>query len=404
MEATVGALPGARIGPWIAPGSTHGLIPRTLVTTYGLRMRGIPAPRGLDSALAAVLAIWWVAEVGTLDELGAVSLALMTIPIAWRRSAPLASVALVAGGFALSAAAADPPEPIAQLVAMLVAPYSVAVHARGARRASAGCAIAVAGALAAGVLVGDDIVFILVLVGIACAAGFAVRRLGDRSTELEAQAIRLDLQARTAAAEERERIARELHDIVSHSVSLMVVQAGAAEQVLRHDPEQAERALGGIQATGRAAVDDLRRMLGLLRGADATGRLAPQPGLAAVDDLAAAAREAGTPIALDRGDLPGLPPGIELAAYRIVQESLTNATKHAPGCATTVRLGRTGGDLTIEVRTATPPRGNGASPNGTGHGVVGMRERAGVYGGELHAGYDEQADWVVLARLPIASP
>ena len=122
---------------------------------------------------------------------------------------------------------------------MLIAPYSVAVHARDGRRAVAGCAIALAGALAAGLLVGDDVVFILVLVGIACAAGMAVRRLGVRSTELEARAARLDEQARTAAAEERERIARELHDIVSHSVSLMVVQAGAAEQVLRQDPDQA---------------------------------------------------------------------------------------------------------------------------------------------------------------------
>jgi signal transduction histidine kinase len=366
-------------------------------------MRGIPAPRGLDAALAAVLAIWWVAEVGDLDTVGAVSLGLMTIPLAWRTSLPLASVALVSAGFALSAVPADPPEPIAQLVAMLIAPYSVAVHARG-RRGAVGCAIALTGALAAGLLVGDDVVFILVLVGIACAAGMAVRRLGIRSTELEERAAQLDRQARTAAAEERERIARELHDIVSHSVSLMVVQAGAAEQVLRRDPDQAERALSGIQATGRAAVDDLRRMLGLLRGADAPGGLAPQPGLASMDELATSAREAGTPVEIERSDVPTLPAGVDLAAYRIVQEAVTNATKHAPGCATTVRVGRDGSDLSIEVRTTAPPRHNGSGANGTGHGLVGMRERAGVYGGALEAGYDESADWVVRARLPIASP
>jgi signal transduction histidine kinase len=365
-------------------------------------MRRIPGPRGLDAALAAALAIWWVAEVGDLDTIGAVSLGLMTIPIAWRSTLPLTSVALVSAGFALSAVPADPPEPIAQLLAMLIAPYSVAVHASDERRAVGGCAIALAGALAAGLLVGDDVVFLLVLVGIACAAGMAVRRLGVRSTELEAQAARLDQQARTAAAEERERIARELHDIVSHSVSLMVVQAGAAEQVLRQDPDQAERALGGIQATGRAAVDDLRRMLGLLRGADATGRLAPQPGLDAIDELAAAAREAGTPVEVRRGAVPDLPAGVDLAAYRIIQEAVTNASKHAHGSATTVSVDSDGADLTIEVRTATPPRRNGSSPNGTGHGLVGMRERADVYGGELRAGYDERADWVVRARLPLA--
>jgi signal transduction histidine kinase len=366
-------------------------------------MRAIPAPKGLDAALAGVLAIWWVAEVGDLDTAGAVSLGLMTIPLAWRASLPLASVTLVSAGFALSAVPADPPEPLAQLVAMLIAPYSVAVHAREGRRAVAGCAVALAGALAAGLLVGDDVVFILVLVGIACAAGIAVRRLGVRSTELEQRAARLDEQARAAASEERERIARELHDIVSHSVSLMVVQAGAAEQVMRDDPDEAKRALGGIQATGRAAVDDLRRMLGLLRGAEPAGRLAPQPGLGAVSDLAAAAREAGTPVDVDCRDVPPLPAGIDLAAYRIIQEAVTNASKHAPGCATCVTVRSDGGELAIEVRTTAPPRHNGASASGTGHGLVGMRERADVYGGELDAGFDDRADWVVRARLPVAS-
>ena len=128
----------------------------------------------------------------------------------------------------------------------------------------------------------------------------AVRRLGVRSTELEAQAARLDEQARTAAAVERERIARELHDIVSHSVSLMVVQAGAASRCCartRSRPSGRRR----LQATGRAAVDELRRMLGLLRGADAGRRLAPQPGLGSVGELAAAAREAGTPVEVRHG-------------------------------------------------------------------------------------------------------
>ena len=367
-------------------------------------MRGIPAPRGLDAALAAVLAAWWVAEVGTLNELGAISLALMCVPIAWRRSAPLASVGLISAGFALSAADPNPPEPIAQLVIMLVAPYSVAVHASDGRRAVTGCALALAGGLAAGLLVGDDVVFILVLVGIACAAGAAVRRLGDRSTELEARAARLDRQARTAAAEERERIARELHDIVSHSVSLMVVQAGAAEQVLRDDPAQAERALTGIQATGRVAVDDLRRMLGLLRGPEPAGELSPQPGLAAVDELVASAREAGAEVEVERGALPSLPAGVDLAAYRIIQEAVTNASKHAPGCPTKVRIDAEGGRLAIEVRTTAPPRLNLAEANGTGHGLVGMRERVSVYGGELDAGFDDASDWVVRARLPFASP
>jgi len=113
---------------------------------------------------------------------------------------------------------------------------------------------------------------------------------------------------------------------------------------------------------------------------------------------------AGPPVQVERGVVPSLPAGVDLAAYRIIQEAVTNASKHAPGRPTTVRVGSDGADLAIEVRTATPPRHNGLSANGTGHGLVGMRERAGVYGGELDAGFDERHDWVVRARLPIATP
>jgi signal transduction histidine kinase len=366
-------------------------------------MRGLPLPRRLDAALAGALALWWVAEVGDVNAIGAGSLVLMTLPLAWRQSAPLASVALVAAGFALSALDSDPPEPIAQLLAMLISSYSVTVHARRGWMAIAGGAVALAGGLAAGLLVGDDVVFVLVLIGVACAGGAVVRRLGDRSAQLEAETARLDRQARTAAADERERIARELHDIVSHSVSLMVVQAGAAQQVLRHDPGEADRALNAIQATGRAAVDDLRRMLGLLRGAEGSAGLAPQPGLDAIDDLVAAAREAGTPVTVEGDTLPGLPAGVDLAAYRIVQEAVTNACKHARGCPTAVRVERLGSRLAIEVRTAAPPNRNGGDRNGTGHGLIGMRERVAVYGGDLHAGRDEDGDWVVRASLPLPS-
>jgi signal transduction histidine kinase len=143
-------------------------------------------------------------------------------------------------------------------------------------------------------------------------------------------------------------------------------------------------------------------MLGLLRGAEAGGRLAPQPGLDGLVELASAASEAGTPVEVERGSLPSLPAGVDLAAYRIIQEAVTNASKHAPGRPTTVSVGSDGAELSIEVRTAAPPRHNGAGANGTGHGLVGMRERAGVYGGELHAGFDEREDWVVRVRLPIA--
>jgi signal transduction histidine kinase len=184
----------------------------------------------------------------------------------------------------------------------------------------------------------------------------------------------------------------------------MVVQAGAAQQVLRGNPDQADQALTGIQATGRAAVDDLRRMLGLLRGAEGSRALAPQPGLGALDELVACAREAGTPIEVERGAVPTLSAGVDLAAYRIIQEAVTNAAKHAHGCPTSIRVDGDSSRLLIEVRTSSPPRRNGADTNGTGHGLIGMRERVDVYGGELEVGFDGHDDWVVRARLPLESP
>jgi signal transduction histidine kinase len=359
------------------------------------------APRPLDVALAVGLAVWWIAEVGgDLGGIGVASLVLMTAPLAWRRVTPLGMMLVVAAGFVLSETEANPPEPLAGLLVMLVAPYSAAVYPAEWRRALAAGAVALASGLAAGLLSGDT-VFILVLIGAAWGAGAAVRRLQHRSAQLEDRAARLDERARTAAADERARIARELHDVISHSVSLMVVQAGAAEQVLRQDPDQADRALRAVQATGRAAVDDLRRMLGLLRGPSEQGRSrAPQPGLADLDELLDSFSDSGMEIEVERSPLPALPPGVDLAAFRIVQEALTNAAKHAPGCRTRLRIGYAPSRLDLELRTSSPPRTNGGP--GTGHGLIGMRERVTLYGGELQVGLDERADWVVRATLSVA--
>jgi signal transduction histidine kinase len=358
-------------------------------------------PRLVDAALALGLAVWWIAEVGgDLSATGVASLVLMTAPLAWRRVTPLGAMVVVAAGFVLSETEANPPEPLAGLLVMLVAPYSVAVYSADWRRALAGGAVALASGLAAGLL-GGDTAFILILIGAAWAAGAAVRRLQGRSAQLEDRAAKLDERARTAAADERERIARELHDVVSHSVSLMVVQAGAAEQVLSRDPDQAVRALRAVQATGRAAVEDLRRMLGLLRGpSEHGGSRAPQPGLADLNELVASFSESGLEVEVERDPLPALPAGIDLAAYRIVQEALTNTAKHAPGCRTRLRVAYASSRLQLELRTSSPPRGNGGP--GTGHGLIGMRERVTLYGGELRVGLDEKADWVVRATLPVA--
>ncbi len=244
---------------------------------------------------------------------------------------------------------------------------------------------------------GQDLGFIVILIAAAWGAGAAVRRLTGRSAALETRARVLSEQARTAAAQERERLARELHDVVSHSVSLMVVQAGAAEQVLRSDPDQAERALRAVQTAGRSAVDDLRRMLGLLRDSSPPQDLrSPQPSLADLDVLVAAQ---GAAVEVDCDQYPPLPPGVDLAAYRIVQEALTNARKHAPGQPTSVRVGWAAGQLSLDIRNRAVEGGR-ATAEGTGHGLIGMRERAALYGGTLQAGPDHN-EWVVHATLPV---
>jgi signal transduction histidine kinase len=367
-------------------------------------MRRPPAPRPLDITLSGGLCVWWIAELGGhLGRRDVASLILMVAPLGWRRVFPLGAMIAVGAGFVVGEIGPDPPEPLAGLVAVLVASYSAAAHCASWRVALWGGVAVLASAIGAGLL-GGDLVFILILTGGAWGAGAAVRRLQGRSVELQERAAALGERALMAAADERERIARELHDIVSHSVSLMVVQAGAAEQVLVSDPEQARQSLRAIQAAGRSAVDDLRRMLGLLRGsaADESSRN-PQPGLAALSELVASFSGSGAMVDIEREPLPALPPGVEIAAYRIVQEALTNAAKHAPGCPTRVRISYAGGNLDLEATTRRPAGANGRG-DGTGHGLAGMRERVAVYGGDLRVGPDENEDWVVQASLPVPHP
>jgi signal transduction histidine kinase len=323
--------------------------------------------------------------------------AVATLALALRRRAPLACAGIVA-------AAAGAPELVTVLtiqlwgdfLPLLVAGYSVARHAP-ARAAAAG-----AGALAAALVIVElrvpvsgtaaNIPFIWVPFCTALAAGRALRAREHRH---EAER---DASVRTAVADERERIARELHDIVGHCVTVMVVQAGAAENLLERDPRRASEPLQAIQDTGREAVAELRRMLGLLRGEHATPALTPQPGTAELDELVAQMGAAGLPVRLDVQGAPRpLPPGIELAGYRIVQEALTNALKHAGAASATVSLRYGAQALEIEV----VDDGHGGSVNGRGHGLIGMRERAALYGGELDAGPAPHGGFRVRARLPV---
>ena len=232
--------------------------------------------------------------------------------------------------------------------------------------------------------------------------------------------------ASTAVTEERLRIARELHDVVAHSMTVVAVQAGFSEYVFERDPGEARAALGAIQRVTREALADMQRLLGVLRqgeagpGAalqDGTGqggrrdaplRLAPAPGLADLDRLVATTAGAGVKVELaSAGDRPGIPAAIDQSAFRIVQEALTNVVKHSGADSCRVDIGCHGGDLCVEitdpggpVRLAVPPNGNGGA-GGTGHGLIGMRERVSLCGGEFTAGPLPGQGFRVAARFPL---
>jgi len=254
-------------------------------------------------------------------------------------------------------------------------------------------------------------------------AGSAVHDRQLRGDMLEERALRLErereLSTRVALADERQRIARELHDVVAHSVSVMVVQAGAARTLLTHAalrssaqaadratgparaPDAAAAAMLAVERSGREALGELRNLLGLLTDADAEPALAPQPGLGQLDRLVERVGQAGLPIDLQIGGTPReLPPGLDLTAYRIVQEALTNALKYAGGAPTQVRVEFGERELTLEVLDAGARTPNGAGQ--PGRGLLGMQQRVAVFGGQLEAGHRPEGGFAVRARLPLA--
>jgi signal transduction histidine kinase len=224
--------------------------------------------------------------------------------------------------------------------------------------------------------------------------------LEERAARLEREA---DAQAQIAAAAERARIARELHDVIAHHVSVMVVQADGAGYALDGSPERARRALAAISATGRQTLTEMRRLLGLLRSGDARAELTPQPGLGQLRELVEQARAAGMSVSLTQEGAPyPLPEGAELAAYRVVQESLTNTRKHAGVAAVasiTLRYDQDG----LVVQVSDNGQGDAAAGDGTGHGLAGMRERVEMYGGTVIAGpLPQGGGYRVTARIPAA--
>ncbi|MFE0101089.1 sensor histidine kinase [Streptomyces sp. NPDC059009] len=330
---------------------------------------------------------------------------LSTLPLALRRRYPLAVfVTVLAAALAIGGSVSW-----ITVLACVVGAYSAIVHSRF--RIMAIAVLVIAAALSGLAFRNADPLvpgwsspgFVLLVAGmLASLVRFLQLRLAssrERVAELqEAQEEAM----RRAVEEERARIAAELHDVVTHNVSVMVIQAGAARKVMDVVPEQSKEALLAVEAGGRAAMAELRHVMGLLTVPDheKPDGLEPQPGLARLDALVARVRAAGTPVSA-RMSLPPepLPPGVDLAAYRVVQEALTNTMKHAQGAEASVSIGHTDDFLEIEVTDSGGAQGSPpVESNGRGH--LGLRERLAVYNGELTAGPTRTGGYRVSARIP----
>ena len=263
-----------------------------------------------------------------------------------------------------------------------------------------------------------DFVTAIAIFGTGWLVGDSLRRRRERTAALEARAERLERDqeeaARVAVQNERALMARELHDVVAHGVSVMVIQAGAARRVMDEQPDEARRALATIEATGREALAEMRRLVGIIRDDEARAPLAPQQGLANLGPLIANARAAGVTAELSiEGEPRPLAPGVDLAAYRIVQEGVTNAIKHAAPARATIRLAYEPDGLAIDIRddggrggggTGSGSRAATAQGTGPGHGLVGMEERVRLYGGTFTAGPQPGGGFAVAARIPTDAP
>jgi signal transduction histidine kinase len=336
-------------------------------------------------------------------------LLLATVPLAWRRRRPLAVLAIVAlasSGWNYAFYVADQP-PLTPFLALLLAAFSVAATTERATAVIGGALVAAwilstIPALVSGTAAGD-VVPAWIFATLAWAIGRVVHRqralasaLAERASQLEQER---EEKARLAVALERARIARELHDVVTHNVSVIVVQAGVERRALGAESEPTREVLGSIEQIGRATLVELRRLLGVLRKGEDALPLAPQPTLERLDDLVAQAGEAGVPTQLQiEGARVELPAGVELSAYRIVQEALTNVLKHAGPARATVVVRYGGEALELEIADDGRPPGNGAEG---GHGLVGMRERVALHGGTLETASRNGAGFVVRARLPL---
>ena len=339
----------------------------------------------------------------------AASALVMSVALVGRRRAPDAVLVVILTALFVQTWLGVPSNAQLATVAIpVIAAYSLGAHARTP-------AVSLRGLLAGVLLIGSvvlldgggasDLGFGLTLLVGPWLAGRLVRGRTDQAQRSDERALRATEaaagQARAAADAERVRIARELHDLVSHTLSVMVIQAGAAERLVRSDPDRAQESLREIQHSGRQAVAEMRSLLSVIRTADEPAR-APQPGLAQLADLVRQERSAGRDVTMDvQGSVRSLPKGLELSAYRVTQEALVNARTHADGASVQVRVHYQPDCLDLTITDDGKGRDHDI---GSGHGIIGMRERVALYGGRLEAGVVGESGWQIHATFPVPAP
>ena len=366
-------------------------------------------------AIGLVVAVWLettrvgtgrddepIATTGFGEAVALLAAVLLAASLAWRTRLPL--VALAAAIVAALVSLTGPVDgPITTVVAMMVATYSVGAHTSRRSALVGATGVACLLLIALGREFGDDLELAdaalpFLLLGGPWLAGLAIRSRRERETALEQARIE---HAEAAVVEERARIARELHDAVAHSIGVVVLQARGARRTMRTDPTSALDALDAIETTGTQALAEMRRLVGVLRQADDGMDLAPPASLRHLDALVERIRAAGLPVELTIEGTPvELAPGIDLSAYRIVQEALTNALAHAGPATASVLVRYAGDHLSLEIADT----GVGAHrPDPGGQGLIGMRERVSLYDGRLETDIAPGGGFVIRARLPLAS-
>jgi signal transduction histidine kinase len=373
---------------------------------YRGRVRA-PLRRHAADVLLAVLAVLAVAE-AVFDPTQrpralTVPFALAwSLPLLFRRRFPLGAPIAVFAVLALEAVVVTGNVVTSAQITgfMVLAAFAAAGAHPELRSALVGALVGYAGIVV--ILVADTtrLASALSVTGVSAVSWAVARAFTERdrrAVDLEERADALERAHAAAVAGERATIARELHDVIAHSVSVMTVQAGAARVLLDEDPTRARESLVAVEETGRQALGEMRRLLGILRGDEHGARLEPQPRIADVDALVEQVRAAGLPVDLVvQGEPKPLPPGVDLAAYRVVQEALTNVLKHAGAARARVAITFAEGALELTVWNDGNLGGNGR----VGHGLVGMRERVALYGGTFDARPRSEGGYLVRASLP----